>query len=185
MESPKPARPVIFDVNSVDLKPLEGIIKSLAIDFCKRFDYASFDDLVQEGWKLYYTWAPCYYDATKSKLTTWLYMSLKQQYISILSREYGKLSKLESIQSAVDDEGADRDFEDNTSDPIAECEHSELIEQLRELASPLAVKLLNLVIDGTATKLTTRLAPVLGVSDRDIVYLRDELQQLTHYLQVR
>ena len=177
METTRP----LFDVTTADLGSIEGIIKALATDFCKRFDYAVFDDLVQEGWALFYKYAPRYYDPKLSKLTTWFYTCYKRQLISLLQRDYSKISKLESIQQ--DDEGeTTRDFEDVKANPVADVIHSELTKSLALLASPLAGSLLVMIMTGEVTKLTSSVAGKLGVSGRDLVYLREELQQLTRFL---
>jgi DNA-directed RNA polymerase specialized sigma24 family protein len=156
-----------------DIVSITKIIISLASKFTTRFPFLVFDDCIQEAWRELIKYQD-YYTPGKSKVTTWVYKLVNDTLTSFAQKEFSKTQKWDSIEDHMH-EGA------TLTDPLTSCSYSDLTRCLEEALSPHCCKLLH-VLENNPAACQAELARVLGLSERDIVYLREELRLTTQHV---
>jgi DNA-directed RNA polymerase specialized sigma24 family protein len=167
----------LFDtLTEAEVTSIAKIIVSLAAKFAQKFPFLVADDLIQDGWKEIIRYQT-YFDPAKGKLTSWVYMVVQDIFTSIAQKEYNKTQKWEDIEGHV--------FKDTTvSDPCHQVALLDMIVTLQKTLSPVCFKYL-LELEKNPQICLNTLSQILGLSERDLSYLRDELRSTTEHIMGR
>jgi len=173
LKTPRGSGTMLEGLPKADIVSITKIIISLASKFTTRFPFLVFDDCIQEAWRELIKYQD-YYTPGKSKVTTWVYKLVNDTLTSFAQKEYSKTQKWDNIETHT--------FEDATlTDPLDSCSYSDLTRMLAQALSPQCCKLLH-VLEDNPSACQAELARALGLSERDIVYLREELRLTTRYV---
>lgn len=156
-----------------DLTSIAKIIVSLSAKFVEKFPFLVMDDCIQIVWKELIVYQS-YFDPDKSKVTTWTYKLVKDTLTSYALKEYGKTQNLDNIE--------DHTFSDNTvqsSDNLHSF--SDLMELFQTVLSEKGFEYLQ-QLEVNPRICFSELAEKLRVSERDLVYLRDEVRIITKHV---
>lgn len=165
-------------LSPAERESLTKIVNSLASRYSITFPFLSFDDLVQEAWRLLSdeAWTK-HYDPTKgTKPTTWFFGVLTRFFTSYAQREYNKTQKWNIL---LETDGVDEASEEFVSLPVEP--YSDLMESLSEILSPYANKLM-LMLNDNPTLSNLDLTKQLNITLRDFSYVQDELRSATRFL---
>lgn len=167
LRAPRGSGTMLEGLSKDDIVSITKIIISLASKFTTRFPFLVFDDCIQEAWRELIKYQD-YYTPGKSKVTTWVYILVKCTLTSFAQKEYSKTQKWDNIENHTH-EGA------TLTDPLDSCSYSDLTRSLEQALSPHCCKLLH-VLENNPSACQAELARALTLSERDIVYLREELR---------
>lgn len=171
----KEERTSLFDkATEEQVTSVAKIIVSLSADFAKRFPFLVTDDCIQEGWKevIKYQY---HYDENKGKITSYVYMVVKDILTSFAQKEYNKTQKWDDIEAYPSLQSK------NKTTPQLQCSYNDLIETLRAVLSPRCFAFMERLEKNPRVCLST-LSEDLQLSERDVNYLRDELRVTTSHV---
>jgi len=174
-KEPKEERTSLFDkVTDDQVTSIAKIIVSLSVDFSKRFPFLVTDDLIQEGWKevIKYQY---HFDENKGKVTSWVYMVVKDILTSFAQKEYNKTQKWDDIEEFPSLQSK------NKTTPEMECTYNDLIITLKKVLSPRCFLFMENLEKNPRVCLSD-LSKELDLSERDVNYLRDELRTTTKHI---
>jgi DNA-directed RNA polymerase specialized sigma24 family protein len=171
-ETPEPS--ITESITPAERLSITKIIHSLAGKFCERFPFLVFDDVVQEGWRVFYTYTNSLYKRDKgTTVTTWFYRGLNWELISYAEREYKKTQKWDELE--------DSHLESLEEDASTEFEYRDTVEALKAFVSPLCSALLDITLKEPKTSATV-LCELLAVTEKDLHALRKELQFASQFV---
>ena len=165
---PIPEGPQLLDtLTKEEIESVTKIIVSVSVKFAERFPFLTIDDAIQECWKEL-TRYQSYYKRELSALTTWVYKLASDTLTTYAQKEFNKTQKWEDIEQHV--------FEDeHVTTAAADCAYNDLLTTMQGIVSPCAFKLL-LYLEKTPTAHLAELSKNLGLSQRNLLYLREELR---------
>ena len=152
------------------------IIVSRSDGFCRKFPFLTIDDCIQVSWRELMQYQT-YFDPKKGKITSWVYKLVSDTLTSYAQKEYNKTQKWDNIE--------DSEFPDvKVPYPDKECIYADLIETLGQVLSPWCFTYLK-ILETDPKICILDLSQQMGLSERDIGYLREELRVTTrHTLEV-
>lgn len=157
-----------------EITSIAKIITSIAARFVIKFPFLVMDDCIQMAWKEFIIYQS-YYDPTKSKVTTWAYKLVQDTLTSYAMREHAKTQSWDNIE--------DFTFEDErVCNARDDCCYQDFLATMEKILSPCAFKLLK-KLEENPKVCFTELSTELRLSQRDLVYLRDELRLSAKYVQ--
>lgn len=150
------------------------IIVSRSDVFCRRFPFLSVEDCIQVSWKELIQYQN-YYDPNRgTKVTSWVYKLVNDTLTSYAQKEYNKTQKWDNIEES--------EFLDiKVVLPDKECAYTDLVEVMRTVLSPRCCAYLK-VLEKDPRVCIANLAKQLGLSERDLEYLRAELRLTVRHI---
>jgi len=168
-----PEKSLLETLSEEDIIAISKIIVSLSVKQGERFPFLNVDDCIQVSWKELIQYQS-YYTPGKSKITTWVYKLVKDTLTSYAQKEYSKTQVWDDIENHI--------FSDTHSViPDSDCSYKDLINVLKRVLSPNCFKYLELVEKDPKISFL-ELSKELGLPERDLVYLRDELRITTLHI---
>lgn len=156
-----------------DVTSIAKIIVSLSAQFAERFPFLVIDDCIQVAWRELIQYQS-YYTPGLSKVTSWVYKLVKDTLTSYAQKEYNKTQRWDNIEDHV--------FTDGTVEaPDRDFAYNNLLETLRQVLSPYCFLYL-CQLEKNPKICLSELSQNLGLSERDLIYLRDELRMTTQHI---
>lgn len=155
---------------------IQKIIKSRAGYYCKILQSFDFDDLVQDGWVLFYKKKHLYDPENGAKLSTWFYSVLNRFYLDKLKVGF-KEKKFCGVVENIDAEVIEPENNKISRDIIL----SDSLELLHNTLSPLCYRYLIAKLNKDGVKSIKRIANNLGISKKSVLNLKAELQNTAGY----
>lgn len=171
--------PVVKESTTANITPAEResitkIIHSFAGKYVEKFPFLVFDDLVQEGWRVFYTYTDSHYDKTKgTSITTWFYKGLNWELISYAEREYKKTQRWDMLE--------DHHLEDCVIEPCNDFDYQDTVAAIKRYTSPLCNMLLDITLREPKTSVI-ELCQALSVTEKDLQLIRQELRAISKWL---
>ena len=156
-----------------DVTSIAKIIVSLSVQFAERFPFLVIDDCIQVAWRELVQYQS-YYDTDKSKVTSWVYGLVRDTFTSYAQKEYNKTQKSDDIDNYT--------FPDQkVTRADIEYAYQDFLDNLRNVLSPKCYQLL-MQLEKNPKVCLSDLVSELELSERDLVYLRDELRVTTRHI---
>jgi len=153
-----------------------GLIEAMAAKFVSKYPLCGFEDLVQEGWQLFYMKRGRFSQNKGAKFTTWFYSTLKNYLTSYVKKEYAKWSVTGDMAPMEDIILAKNQWL-----PSNQCDIVNMLEVLEIVLSPYSYKLLRIYMSENRLLPIAKMARELKVSERDFSYMQRELRTTAQY----
>jgi len=167
-------KPTLLEtLDEKDVTSIAKIIVSRSSYFAQKFSFLTIDDCVQVSWRELIQYQN-YFDSKKGKITSWVYRLVTGTLTSYAYKEYKKTQKWDNIEDFV--------FTDEKIDtPEKVCCYEDLMQVLQQTLSPCCFRFLQqLELDPKAC--LSSLADELQLSERNLLYLRNELRVTTRHM---
>jgi len=160
-------------LSEADITSIAKIIVSRSAYFAEKFPFLTIDDCMQVSWRELIQYQS-YYDSGKGKITSWVYGLVTNTLTSYAQKEFKKTQKWDNIEDFV--------FKDEKVEtPGMNCSYDDFVQLLKSVLSPRCFDFLKLLeVDPKAC--LSSLTETLGLSERNLLYLRNELRETTRHM---